>query len=237
MFDGKRVLALIPARGGSKGLPRKNILPLQGRPLIAWSIRAALECDLVDYVLVSTDDKEIRDRAIEHGARAPFLRPPELATDTATTMEVIVHALEWLEKAGNRFDYLLLLQPTSPLRTSTHISSAFALLREKNGTGIVSVCEVDHHPAWTNTLPADHCMAGFLAADVRNVPRQQLPTCYRLNGALYLSEIAALKQEQGFVGPGTYALVMDRADSVDIDDQLDFDLAALLLQRREKASG
>jgi len=232
MFEGKRILALIPARGGSKGLPGKNILPLHGKPLIAWSIEAALACDFLDLVLVSTDDPEIRGKAIEYGAEAPFLRPAELAIDTAGSMETIFHALDWLEEKGQSFDFLLLLQPTSPLRTGTHIRQALELMFEKNGDGVVSVCEVDHHPAWMNTLSPDKNMAGFMDKRFQNVPRQQLPRYYRINGALYLASVGSLRKVRSFFSDQTFALLMSREESVDIDDQLDFDLAELLLQRK-----
>lgn len=159
MIDGKKVIALIPARGGgSKRLPRKNVLPLNGKPLIAWSIDAANNCPYIDKVLVSTDDQEIADIALQFGgAEVPELRPEHLASDTAKTESVLIYTLE---KFGKGDEILVLLQPTSPLRTTQHINEALELFIEKQALSVVSVTPCEHSPLWSNTLPEDGSMGG-----------------------------------------------------------------------------
>ena len=235
MFDDRRVLALIPARGGSKGLPGKNVAPLGGRPLIAWTVAAARGSAFVDEVVVTTDDDAIAQAAVAAGARVPFRRPAALAADEARMGDVVAHALEALAAGDAPYGWLLLLQPTSPLRTATHIDEAFARLRASAGRAVVSVCEAEHSPRWTASLPPDGNMAGFGDPAATRANRQDLGVFYRLNGAIYLTDIEYWRDRQGFLGPATYAYVMAQDDSVDIDRPLDLDLAALLLARRDAA--
>lgn len=232
MFDGKKVLALVPARGGSKGLPGKNVKDLGGKPLIAWSIEAGLGSAFVDEVAVSTDAEEIAEAARRWGARVPFLRPAELATDGAKSIDVALHALDWYARGGIEFGYLLLLQPTSPLRTARDVDAAFALLSERKGKGVVSVCATEHHPWWSNVLPEDGCLGEFLRPELLAASRQQLPPFYRLNGAIYLADTAYLRQGKAFLGKETFAFIMPPERSVDIDSALDFDLADVLVGRQ-----
>lgn len=229
MYRGLRILALIPARGGSKGLPGKNIRPLHGKPLVAWSIEAALECGCIDTLTVSTDSPEITEVAKSFGAEVPFLRPEELATDTAKTVDVVLHALDWYAARDRTFDVFILLQPTSPLRTAADILRGLELFVIRQARAVISVCRCEHHPFWTNSLPEDGAMANFLPKDILNKPRQSLPPYYRLNGALYIADVQWFYSAQSFFGTRTYALVMDRKNSVDIDEMLDFNLAELLL--------
>lgn len=229
MYNDKKILGVIPARGGSKGLPGKNILPLGSRPLIEWSIKAAFDCNCIDEVLVSTDDKEIGDIACAAGAVVPFLRPAELATDETGIMDVLFHLFSWLDQKKQSFDLVMLLQPTSPLRTTEDIIGAVTLFFDKQAKAIVSVCEVDHHPFWMNELPPDQSMNVFLKEEALNTPRQQLPPHFRLNGAIYLADISWLKKNGGFLGEGAFAFIMDRDHSVDIDHKIDFQLAECLL--------
>lgn len=224
------VLYLIPARGGSKGLPRKNILPLGGVPLIAHSIKSAQASACPGRIIVSTDDPGIAAVAKQAGAEVPFLRPAELATDTAPAVDVILHALDWCSKNQIALDVVVLLQPTSPLRTGQDIDAALRLLSEKKAGAIVSVCETEHHPLWCNTLPADHSMRGFLKDEIKGLSRQQLPVYYRLNGAIYLSKIQVLQKHKSFLHDSTYAYIMPADRSVDIDHEIDFRLAELLIQ-------
>ncbi len=231
MIEGKRVIAIIPARGGSKGLPRKNILPLCNKPLISYTIESALQCDFIDCVMVSTDDNEIAEISKSAGAEIPYLRPPHLATDTATSYDVILDCLNWYSNHAESFDYFILLQPTSPLRTKADIDSAFKLLIDKKAKAIVSVCESDHHPYWMNTLPPDHNLNLFEKEEYRNIGRQQLPTYYRLNGAIYLTEINYFLEQKSFMGKDSYALVMNKMHSIDIDDKFDFSIAEFILKQ------
>jgi len=224
------ILTIIPARGGSKRLPRKNILSLAGKPLIAWTIEAAKNARTAKTICVSTDDPEIARIATEYGADVPFLRPAELASDTATSVAVALHALDWYKSQGLNFDTMLLLQPTSPLRSSKDIDDAFELFKKNNANSVTSVCEVDHSPLWSNTLPANLSMDGFIPESVKNLRSQDLPTYYRLNGALYLVRTDVLLRERSFIAStGSFAYIMPRDRSIDIDTKLDFIVAESIL--------
>ncbi len=231
MYKGKTILAVIPARGGSKGLPRKNILPLAGKPLIAWTIEAALQSGVIDKLLVSTDDAEIAGIAKSLGVDIPFIRPEELASDKAKGIDVIIHASDWLAERGDHYDLVLALQPTSPLRSSEDIIKSVELFIQKQAGAIVSVCEAEHSPLWTGTIGADLCMKEFMLPVVKNQNRQSLERYYRLNGAIYLIDALYLREIYGFIGERTYAYVMPRERSVDIDTELDFKFAEFLLNR------
>lgn len=230
MIDNKRVLAIIPARGGSKRLPRKNILDLAGKPLIFWTIEAALGSKYIDKVAVSTDDEEIADISKQHGAVIPFMRPNSLASDEAASIDVALHAIDFFEKNNNCYNYIILLQPTSPLRASSHIDEAIELLDSKNADAIVSVCKVEHNPLWSNILPKDGSMKDFLHNDILNKRSQDLDVYYRLNGAIYICNIDKLKEEQVFfLKDNIFAYEMNGKSSIDIDEEIDFKLAKTLL--------
>jgi N-acylneuraminate cytidylyltransferase len=226
MLDGKRILALIPARGGSKRLPRKNVLLLKGKPLIEWSINAAQFSQYVDEVFVSSDDTEILDVVAKTGLGIQQPRPNELASDTATTDSVIKHVLE-VQKPN--FDILVLLQPTSPLRNSHHIDQALELYLKKSANSVVSVTECEHSPLWSNTLAQDGSMCDFITEKSKK-RAQDLETYFRLNGAIYIYDIKAWLNNSGSrYDENTFAYVMDAKDSVDIDNQLDFEFAEFLM--------
>ncbi len=229
MYNNKKVLAIIPARGGSKRLPGKNILDLAGKPLIAWTIEAARQSRFIDKVVVSTDDKVIMQISLKYGADVPFLRPPELATDTASSIDVVYHAINFFKENGESYDYIILLQPTSPLRTSKDIDNAFEMLNDKT-KAVVSVCETDHPPLWSNTLPEDLSMKDFIKPEIKNKRSQDLPKYYRLNGAVYISELEYLKKNYDFFGNETRTFIMSRENSVDIDTKLDFRLVSCFLK-------
>lgn len=228
MFDNKRFLAVIPARGGSKRLPRKNILDLAGKPLISWTIEAARKSKYIDDIIVSTDDEEIAKVAASCDVGVA-IRPDFLATDTANSLDVVLHAIE---SQNSNYDYILLLQPTSPLRNNNHINEAIELLFEKNADAVISVCETEHSPLWANVLPENGNMDNFLVSDVKNKRSQDLPSFYTLNGALYLVDKNKLKTEKSFfLDRNTYAYRMDREDSIDIDTLLDFQIADLIMNK------
>lgn len=217
----KTFLAIIPARGGSKRLPRKNVLDLCGKPLIAYSIEAGLKSKYISKVVVSSDDEEILQISQNFGADI-IKRPDELASDTATTFDVIEHTIKSLGK----YDYIVLLQATSPLRNEKHIDEAIELLEEKNADAVVSVCEMDHSPLWSNTLPKDESMKNFLRDEILNKRSQDLPKYYRLNGAIYICKTGELLKNKGFfLKKNIYAYKMDKKHSVDIDDEIDFIVA------------
>ncbi len=180
---------------------------------------------------VSTDDKDIAHISRQFGAEIPYLRPVELATDEAGSVDVVLHAVDWFENNDTPYDLILLLQPTSPCRTSEDIDSAIKLFFSKNAKAIVSVCEVDHNPHWENTLPTNGCMKDFLRQDIMETNRQELPTYYRLNGAIYLIYSDYLKTQKSFFGNETYAYIMSKQKSVDIDDIADFAFAEFLLSK------
>ncbi len=233
MINGKKVLALIPARGGSKRLPRKNILLLKGKPLIGWSIDAAKESRYIDEIIVSTDDQEIADIASLYGTTVPELRPEYLSTDTAKTESVLVYSLE---KFGDGVDILILLQPTSPLRTTKHIDEALELFTEKQALSVVSVTPCEHSPMWSNTLPEDGAMVDFLRPDSLS-RSQDLDTFYRLNGAVYVFDAhKLLEQKEIRYTSKTFAYSMDNIFSFDIDTEFDFELAEFFMQKGNSRS-
>ena len=233
MADRKRWIAIIPARGGSKGLPYKNIRPLGGKPLIAWTIEAAFQSNCFARVVVSTDDMQIAEVSKRFGAEAPFQRPAELAGDTAKSIDVILQAVEWFERQGLSFQELALLQPTSPLRNRIDIQEAVTVFQEKKassgGRAVVSVCPCEHTPLWMNTIGEDLSMADFLSRSIAGQGRQSLKQYYRLNGAIYLADVQYLKENYGFFGPRTYAYIMPQERSVDIDTEMDLKFAEFLL--------
>ena len=220
-----KYLAVIPARGGSKRLPNKNILDLNGKPLIAWSIEAAKKSKKIDDVVVTSDSEKILNIAKQYNVKA-IKRPDFLASDTATTFDAIKHAIETLD---DKYEYIVLLQPTSPLRNEKHIDEAIELLEQKNADAVISVCEMEHSPLWSNTLPENLSMNNFLRDEVKNKRSQDLDKYYRLNGAIYICKTdRLLKEKTFFIKDKIYAYIMDRKSSVDIDDEIDFKLAEIL---------
>lgn len=217
-------LAVILARSGSKGLKDKNIKELLGKPLMAYTIEAALQSGKYDTVHVSTDSERYADIARQYGADVPFLRDAELAGDKASSWDALRSVVRKYAKLGKEFDTVTLLQPTSPLRDAKDIQSAFDLFEKKNATGVVSVCEVDHSPLTCNVLGEDHSLKGFLDIN-RAGRRQDMATFYRINGAIYIQRTDLLMNEMNIYGEGSYAYIMDKKKSVDIDDEFDFFLA------------
>jgi CMP-N-acetylneuraminic acid synthetase len=227
------IIGLITARGGSKGIPRKNIVPLGGKPLIAWTIEAALASRRLSRVLVSTEDAEIAQVAATWGAEVPFIRPIELAQDTTPHILVMEHALRWLdEAAGLRPEYLLLLQPTSPFRAPEDIDAAIALAEAHAAIGVVSVCEMERHPYLAKRILADGTLSEFMTADTPLLRRQDWPPAYALNGALYLNRRESLLRDRTFLPPGTLGYVMPPERSLDVDTPWDLHLAELVLRDR-----
>jgi len=226
MKQNKTFLAIIPARGGSKGLPRKNVLNLAGKPLIVWSIEAGLKSRYIDKVVVTSDDKEILDISEQYHATT-IKRPSHLAQDNSTTFDAIKHTIENIEN----YDYIVLLQPTSPLRSSLHVDEAIELLEQKNADAIISVCEMEHTPLWSNTLDDTLSMKNFLKNEIINKRRQDFEPYYRLNGAIYICKTKKLLEEKSFfLKNNIFAYNMDRKYSIDIDSEIDFKLAQILLK-------
>jgi CMP-N,N'-diacetyllegionaminic acid synthase len=226
MIGGKRVLALIPARSGSKGLPGKNVRPLGGKPLLAWPIEAARGSRYVDDVVISTDSPEFAAIAEKYGARAPFLRPAQLAADTAPSIDFILHALDRLAADGAHFDYLLLLEPTSPLTEAADIDAAIARLDEAaaDADALVGVAPmVTQHPTYLVTKSEGGRISPYGAADFANLPRRQdVEPVFCLDGSLYLSKVDALRRERGFCHARTIGFETERHKALEVDDLVDF---------------
>ena len=236
MIDGKRVLALVPARSGSKGLPNKNIRPLHGKPLLAWPIAAARAARCVDRVVISTDDAHYASLAMAAGADAPFLRPAALASDTAPSIDFILHALDALDAACDHYDYLALLEPTSPLTEAGDIDAALSALHARRDVAdaIVGVTAmVSSHPAFAVRLDAQGLMQPYAAPSFGQLPRRQdTEPLFSLDGSLYLSSVEALRRERGFYHQRTLPYVTPRWKSFEIDDLVDFIcIEAILAQR------
>jgi len=222
------VLGLIPARGGSKDVPRKNIRELAGIPLIAHSIQAGREAAAIDSVVLSTDDKEIANVAESHGARVPFMRPGELATDEASTAPVITHALETLHDAGEEYDTFVLLQPTSPLRTAIHIDEAYSLYEESDADSVISVYPT-YDTRWERT-PKGAKKLNYTDAAKR---RQDRDPEYVINGAIYVTDVEQFLQTEETITGMTKMYEMTERESVDIDTPFDLWLAEQIITEWE----
>lgn len=221
-------LAIIPARSGSKGLKDKNIKLLNGKHLIGYSIEAALESDIFDCVHVSTDSPEYGEIAKLYGADVSFLRPENLSSDTADTWDVVRYVVNYFQGLGQSFQYVTVLQPTSPLRSPEDIKNAYKLLEKKHASSIVSVCEVEHSPQFMKPLNEELSMKDFIDL-TKAVRRQDQQKYYRLNGAIYIFHVSVLDNIQELYGDESYAYVMPRERSVDIDTIQDFAYAEHLL--------
>lgn len=223
MIQGKTVLAIIPARGGSKGLPRKNILPLLGKPLVAWTIGQALASQYLDKVIVSTDDEEIARIAKDHGAEVPFIRPAELATDTAKTIDVIYHSLAFYKERGISFNYLALLEPTSPLRAEGDIDKSIKLLadHEAEADSLVSVGEVHmEHPSIVKKIENNYVKPYESTGEIIT-RRQDLSKAYFPYGVIYLSKITSLEATDTFYQERTIPYFIQRWQNYEVDDIFD----------------
>lgn len=224
-------IAIIPARGGSKRLPGKNIKLLAGTPMIAWTIEAALKSNVFDHVFVSTDDQKIADVSKKYGAEVPFLRPTELASDDASTNDVVTHLVEWFEQKNNQqVATVTILQPTSPLRNSQHIKDAMQLMTSKASKAVISVCELEYPIQFCNKLGSNHSMDGFVKSE--NIKRtQDLEPYYRLNGAIYIFDRKYVGRLNELYSTGTHAFIMPTKFSIDIDIEEDFSLAEFYFER------
>lgn len=230
MIKGKKVLALIPARGGSKGIKGKNIIDLCGKPLIAHSIDAAKESTYVDCIMVTTDSEEIQRVSLEYGAYVPFLRPAELASDTAKTIDAVLHAVDWLKGQGEIFDILLLLQPTQPLRRAEDIDAALEVFESKGEQGLVSVRSVEEHPILMRTI--EEGRLNNVLSIGSTVRRQDMPEYVLVDGSIYINRIDGLNGETSF-NDNPIPFRMRKENSVDIDESLDLELAKWYLQKRK----
>ena len=221
-------LAIITARSGSKGLKDKNIKELCGKPLLAYSVECALGSGQFDKVFVSTDSQHYARIAEKYGADASFLRTAENSGDKSGSWDVVKEVIEKFEQKEYFYDNIMLLQPTSPLRTEEDICNCFALMEEKEANAVISVCEAEHSPLWCNTLPDDLCMDNFQNEKYFGLPRQALPMYYRLNGAVYLISREDLDRYPMF-RHRCYAYIMSHERSIDIDTEFDFKMAEFFM--------
>jgi CMP-N-acetylneuraminic acid synthetase len=227
MIKGKSVLAVIPARGGSKGLHRKNILPLAGKPLIVWTIEAAKKSKYIDRCLVSTDDEEIALVSRENGGEVPFIRPKKLGMDDTTSVSVIKHALESIKET---FKIILLLQPTSPLRSNEDIDSALEFFMDRNAPALVSVTKSTHPLEWSIQVNDDYSFGVSDDNLLKGKRRQDYKLPHTINGAIYIADISSFIKNDGFINIQTIAYKMPKEKSIDIDDKIDFLFAETIIR-------
>jgi CMP-N,N'-diacetyllegionaminic acid synthase len=215
-----RILAIIPARGGSKGLPRKNIIDLDGKPLIAWTIEASLNSKYITKTIVSSDDDEILNIAKQYNADK-LKRPDELALDTTASEPVVRDVIETLKKENKEFDYLVLLQPTSPLRDTKNIDDAFGMLFKSEATALISVCEIDNKILKAFKTNKNGFIEGISSNKYPFMRRQDLPKTYLSNGAIYIIKVDEFLNNNSFFTDKTISYIMDEVKSLDIDSQED----------------
>lgn len=237
-------IAIITARSGSKGLPHKNIKMLNGRPLMVWSIKAALDSGMFDTVMVSTDSEEYAKIAREYGAEVPFLRSEQTSADNSNSWDVVAEVLDNYRSLGRKFDSLTLLQPTSPLRTGEDIKAAYTLLEEKNGTAVVSVTECEHSPLLATAFGKTGSFSENDRITLMKLykekyeqydksayfRRQALPTFYRANGALYIVKVDRFENNHYIYDENCYPYTMQQENSLDIDTELDFVIAEAVMK-------
>lgn len=231
MIDGRSVLALVPARGGSAGLPRKNLREVGGRTLLARAIEAGQRAATVDRVVLSSDDAEIIQAAILAGCDVPFLRPAGLANDEARSIDVVRHALKALPEG---YDLVVLLQPTSPLRSAEDVEAALELCVRHGAPACVSLCAADKPPFWMHGLDKRLRLQPILPELQHTARRQDLPQAFAVNGAVYVACTDWIRARDSFIGPETIGYVMPRERSIDIDDELDLIIAEALSRRFEE---
>ena len=231
MINHKKILAIIPARAGSKRLKNKNIKDLAGKPLIGWTIEAAKASSFIDEIYVSTDSPAIAKITEDFGISCPELRPAHLAEDSTTTNDVITYVVDLLENKGKSFDYIVLLQPTSPLRDEQEIDNAIVKMIENNKQTLVSLSVCEHSPLLTNILPSDENLAGFLRPEL-NIRSQDMPVYYRINGAIYIFSRIYVNRLSDIYCENGIAYISKRGSDVDIDTLEDFEYAEFLLMKK-----
>ncbi len=234
MYKDKRILALIPARGGSKGIKNKNIISLDGQPLISYTIECGLNSRYIDDVVVTTDSEIIAETALQYGAQVPFLRPEELAKDTSPTIESVLHAICALRDLGKEYDSMILLQPTQPLRTSEDVDLSIEEFYKHDQRPLISVSLVNDHPILMRLINEDGKLEKLIPAN-QDCRRQDMPPYYRINGCIYISRIADLNESTCF---SNYEIpfIMKQSHSVDIDEPADLAVAEYYLANRHKSN-
>lgn len=233
MYKGKKILAIIPARAGSKGIKDKNIIDLCGKPLIAHSIEQGLESKYIDKVIVSTDGEKIAEIAEQYGADVPFLRPIEIAGDKAKTIDVMLHCIDFFKDKSEDFDYVVLLQPTQPLRLALHIDECIEKIINENSESIVSVCKVKEHPILMRSVNEEGNLENLLNCE-STVRRQEMPEYYKVNGVIYINKLNQNFNKNTSLNDNKTPYIMDEKYSVDIDDLIDLEIAKLYLKNNKE---
>lgn len=228
MFNNQKILALIPARGGSKGIKDKNIIFLAGKPLIAYSIEAAKYSKYIDDIIVTTDSEKIAEISKQYGASVPFMRPAELATDTSKTIDAVLHAIRTLETMEKKYDVLVLLQPTQPLRTDADIDKAIEVYYKNKEDGLVSVSPVDDSPLLIRAISNDGKLLNLLSQN-STCRRQDMPEYYKVNGCIYINKIEEINENTSF-NDNKIPFIMTKEHSIDIDELSDLCIAEYYLK-------
>ena len=229
----KKVLAIIPARAGSKGVKNKNIKPLNGKPLILYTIEEAKKSDQIDKIVVSTDSTEIADLSKIHGVEVPFIRPKKLSTDSSLTYDVVKHCIEYYKSNGEHFDIILLLQPTTPFRTVETINKSVKILKNKSVyTSVVSVVDVEgNHPFRMKEIK-DNFLINYIDQGFENMnPRNELPKVYIRSGAIYAILTKNFYEEQSLVSNLCSPIILDKIETINIDSPLDFEFCEFILKK------
>ncbi|MHC8865864.1 acylneuraminate cytidylyltransferase family protein [Arenicellales bacterium IMCC57338] len=233
MFNNYSVLAIVPARGGSKRVLSKNKRLIGGSPLISWTIQACRDCKYIDRIVVSTDDPDIAQISRNSGADLVLNRPAGLSTDSSPVMDTVTQIITDLKAKGESYDFVFLGQPTSPLRTSAHIYSAFDLIKNNINASVVGVTESGHPKEWQGPIDDDGKMQNFLQITRLDISSNILPVNYVINGAIYISPTSTLLKERTFFpNENLNAFFMPRRDSIDIDTEFDFEIADYLLSEK-----
>lgn len=233
MFKSKETIGIILARGGSKGIPRKNIKMLNGKPLIYYVIKTGLKSKYINRLIVSTDDKEIAEVAKRYGAEVPFIRPAYLATDEATGIDAIIHCIDWLKKEEDFIpEDIIHLQVTSPFITADDINRAYEKFYKSKASSLIGVTRVDKNPYWMKKINEDGYLEAFVKDNKVYARRQELPPVYVLNGAIYIAKTEALTKNRSFETEKTLPYIMPEERSVDIDNNLDWKFAEFLMEEK-----
>lgn len=228
MFNNQKILALIPARGGSKGIKDKNIVFLAGKPLIAYSIEAAKRSKYIDDIVVTTDSEKIAETSKQYGASVPFIRPAELAADTSKTIDAVLHAIKTLKTMGKEYDVLVLLQPTQPLRTNNDIDEAIKVYYKNREEGLVSVSLVDDSPLFIRSISNEGKLLNLLSQN-STCRRQDMPEYYKVNGCIYINKIDEINGNTSF-NDNRVPFIMRKEHSVDVDEMSDLWMAEYYLK-------
>ena len=236
MKKTNKILAIIPARSGSKGIKNKNIINLNGKPLISYTIESALKSKYIDDVIVSTDGVEIKNISLEYGAKVPFMRPKCLATDTSKTIDTVIYCIEEMKKLGFEYDYVVVLQPTQPLRQAYHIDEAINMLLDSGKDSLVSVSKVDNHPLLIRRID-DKKILYKLINENSTKRRQDFEDYYKVNGAIYINKINENLNLDTSLNDNELGYIMDKKFDVDIDENLDIEIAKLLIEKLKAEGG